>query len=132
MNSRSIYKSLMMFFVVILLLFCSSNKIQASEDHPFYKDIKEVYKDSKLIYDSKVERILYSKMPEPKDIFERSGHGSEIPKTKSDEEERIMLQTIETLYRQFFKKVKTGGQYCPVEKIKKHYDQTSPVPCLAS
>jgi len=124
MNSRPIYKSLMIFFVVTLLLFCSSNKIQASEDHPFYKDIKEAYKDSKLTYDSKVERILYSKMPEPKDIFEQSGHGSEIPKPKSDEEERIMVQTTEALHRQFFKKVKTGGQYCPVEKIKKHFDQT--------
>ena len=71
-----------------------------------------------------MERILYSRMPEPKDIFERSGHGSEIPKPRSDEEGRIMVQTIEALHRQFFKKVKTGGQYCPVEKIKKHYDQT--------
>lgn len=124
MKSRPIYNSLMIFFVVILLLSCLSNKIQVSEDHPFYKNIKKAYKDSKLTYDSKVERILYSKMPEPKDMFERSGLGSEIPKPKSDEEERIMVQTIEALHRQFFKKVKTGGQYCPVEKIKKHFGQT--------
>jgi len=123
MNSRAIHKSLMIFFMV-MLLFCSSGKIQASEDHPFYKDIKEAYRDSKLTYDSNVERILYSRIPEPKDIFERSGHGSEIPKPRNNEEERIMVKTIEAFYRQFFKKVKTGAQYCPIEKIKKHYNQT--------
>jgi hypothetical protein len=63
-------------------------------------------------------------LPEPKEIFERSGHGSELPKPKNAEEENIMVQTIEALYRQFFKKVKIGGQYCPVEKIKKHFGQT--------
>ena len=35
-----------------------------------------------------------------------------------------MLQTIEALHRQFFKKVRAGGQYCPVEKIKEHFGQT--------
>lgn len=123
MNSIAIYRSLII-FLVILLFFCLSNKIQASEDHPFYKDIKEAYKDSKLPYDSKVERILNRKLPEPKDIFDRSGHGSELPKPRGAEEEQIVAQTIEALHRQFFKKVKTGGQYCPVEKIKKHFGQT--------
>lgn len=123
MNSIAIYRSLIIFFV-ILLFFCLSNKIQASEDHPFYKDIKEAYKDSKLTYDSKVESILYRKLPEPKDTFDRSGLGSELPKPRGAEEEQIVAQTIEALHRQFFKKVKTGGQYCPVEKIKKHFDQT--------
>ena len=108
----------------MLLLFCFSNKIQAAEDHPFFNDIKEAYKDSKLPYDSKVESILNRKLPEPKDIFDRSGHGSELPKTRSAEEEEITVQTIEALHRQFFKKVKTGGQYCSVEKIKEHFGQT--------
>lgn len=122
MNSIAIYKSSIV-FVVILLFFCSSNKIQAAEDHPFFKDIKEAYEDSKLPYDSKVESILYRKLPEPKDIFDRSGHGSELPRTRGAEE-KIMVHAIEALHRQFFKKVKTGGQYCSVEKIKEHFGQT--------
>jgi len=120
MNSRAFYR----LSLILLLLLCLSNKIQASEDHPFYKDIQEAYKDSKLTYNSNVERILYSKLPKPKDIFEQSGHGSELPKPRSVEEEQIMIQTIEALHRQFFKKVKTGGQYCPVENIKKYFGQT--------
>lgn len=123
MNSKTNYKA-MIIFVSVLLFLCLYNNIQASENHPFYKDIKEAYKDSKLNYDSNVERVLYRKLPEPQEIFERSGHGSELPKPKNAEEEKIMIQTIEALHRQFFKKVKTGGQYCPVEKIKKHFGQT--------
>jgi hypothetical protein len=123
-NSRAIDTNSLIIFVVTLLLFGLSDMIQASEDHPFYKDIKEAYKDSKLTYNSEVERILYTKLPEPKGIFERSGHGSELPKFRSAEEEQIIVQTIEALYRQFFKKVKMGGQYCPVKKIKKHFAQT--------
>jgi len=114
----------MIFFVIISLHFYSSSKIQASEDHPFYKDIKEAYKDSKLNFDSNIERVLFRKLPEPQEIFERGGLGSELPKPKNGEEEKIMVQTIEALHRQFFKKVKTGEQYCPVKKIKEHFDQT--------
>ena len=124
MNSRQIYKSLMIIFVIIHILFCSFNTIQASENHAFYKYIKEAYKDSELKYDSNVERVLFRKLPEPQEIFERSGLGSELPKPKNAEEEKIMIQTIEALYRRFFKEVKTGGQYCPVEKIKEHFGQT--------
>ena len=107
----------------MLLLLAHPNKIHAAEVYPFYEDIKEAYEDSKLPYDSKVEGMLYRKLPEPKDIFDRSGHGSELPKTRSAEEE-IMVHAIEALHRQFFKKVKTGGQYCSVEKIKEHFGQT--------
>ena len=60
----------------MLLLACLSNKIQANETHPFYSDVKEAYKESKLIYNSKVESILYRKLPKPKDIF------SELPEPK--------------------------------------------------
>lgn len=123
MNNTTTSKSWII-FLGILLLFCLSIELQASEDHPFRQDIIEAYRDSKLTYDSKIERILYSKLPQPKDIFERSGHGSELPKPKNAEEERIMVQTIEALHRQFFKKVKIGRQYCPVEKIKEHFGQT--------
>src|SRR3989338_1047992 len=120
MNSIIIHKVLII-FVAELLLLCLFNEIQASENHLFYKDVKEAYKDSKLNYDSKVERVLYLKLPEPKDTFERSGLISELPKPKNAEEEQIMVQSIEASYRQFFKKVKTGKQYYPISEIKKQY-----------
>ena len=122
MKSRIIC-TLLIFSVTALFILCSVESY-ADKSHPFYNDVKEAYADSKLIYDSKIERILYSKLPEPKDIFERSGLGSELPKPRNAEEEQIMLQTIEALFRQFFKKVKTGGQYSPVEKIKKRFGQS--------
>ena len=84
MNSIIIHKVLII-FVAELLLLCLFNEIQASENHLFYKDVKEAYKDSKLNYDSKVERVLYLKLPEPKDTFERSGLISELPKPKNAE-----------------------------------------------
>lgn len=124
MKPRPFYKSLMIWFVIIPLFLGSSNQIHASEIHPFYKYIKKAYKDSKLLYNSKVERVLYSKLPEPQDTFERSGLEYELPNPKNAEEEKIMLQTIDALYRQFFKKVKTGGQYCSVEKITEHFGKT--------
>lgn len=121
---QSFFQVIDVFFVVMPLSFCPSNKIQASEIHPFYKYIKEAYKDSKLLYDSNVERVLYGKFPEPQYIYERQGLESELPKPKNAEEEKIIFQTIEALYRQFFRKVKTGGQYCPVKKIKEHFGKT--------
>ena len=124
MKSRPFYRLLMFSFVAIPLFFCSSDEIQASEIHPFYKYIKEAYKDSNLPYDSNVEIVLYSKLPEPQDMYERDGFESELPKPKNAEEEKIIFQTIEALYRQFFRKVKTGGQYCPVKKIKEHFGKT--------
>jgi hypothetical protein len=115
--------SLLAFLVALLLIGCL-HESHANQSHLFYNDVKEAYGVSKLTYDSEIDHILYSKLPEPKGIFERSGHGSELPKPRNAEEEKIMIQTIEALHRQFFKKVKTGGQYCPVEKIKKHFGQT--------
>jgi hypothetical protein len=123
MNSKTIHNPSKILLAVFLLL-CLPNIIQAYENHPFYNDVKEAYKESKLTYDSKVERILYRKLPAPQDEFERSGLGSEIPKPRNSKEEQIMLQTIEALNRQFFRKVKMGGQYCPVEKIKEYYGQS--------
>jgi hypothetical protein len=124
MNSKTTQTKSLIIFAVMLLLFGLPHKIKAFEGHPFFKDIKEAYKDSKLTYDSKAERVLYAKLSEPKGIFEPSGHGSDLPKPRNAEEEQIMVQTIEALHRQFFKKVKTGGQYCPVENIKNHLGQT--------
>jgi len=124
MKSGASSQSLMIFSLVAALLFCSSNKIQAAEKHLFYKDIKEAYKNSNLLYDSNVEHVLYRELPEPQDMLERSGLESELPNPKNAEEEKIMLQTIEALYRQFFRKVKTGGKYCPVEKIKQHFGKS--------
>lgn len=105
----------------INLLLESDKIFAAGTNHPFYQDVKEAYKDSKLSYDLNVEYILYRKLPKPKDVFARSGLGTDIPKAQDAEEEQIQIKTIEALYRQFFKKVKTGGQYSPIEKIKKYY-----------
>jgi len=107
-------------FVTPALIICP-HKSLANKNHLFYNEIIEAYQNSNLIYDSKIEHILYNKLPEPKDIFERTGLGSELPKPRNAEEEQIIIQTIEALYCQFFKKVKEGRQYCPVEKIKEHY-----------
>ena len=125
MKSRPFYRLLMFSFVAIPLFFCSSDEIQASEIHPFYKYMKEAYKDSELRYDSHAERVLYSKLPEPQNMYERDGFETELPRPKNAEEKKIIFQTIEALYRQFFRKVKTGGKYCPVEKIKKHFGKTA-------
>ena len=114
-------KSVIIFAVI---LFALPDKINAFEGHLFYSDIKGAYKDSKLTYDSKAERVLYTKLSELKGSFERSGLGSELPKPRNVEEDQIMVQAIEALFRQFFIKVKTGGKYCPVEKIKKDYGQS--------
>ena len=91
------------------------------EDHPFYLDIKEAYKNSNTSYDNTLEYLLYSKLSKPQDLFERSGLGADLPIPKNPEEEIIQLQTIDALYRQFFKKVKTGDRYYPIDEIKKHY-----------
>ena len=90
-------------------------KSHANKNHPFYHDVKQAYQDSKLVYDFRIENILYSKLPKP---------GHQLPKPRSAEEEQIMVQTIEALHRQFFKKVKTGGQYCSAERIRIHFGQT--------
>jgi len=111
-------------FSVTLLLIAFPHETHGNKNHPFYNDVKEAYGDSKLIYDSKIERILYSKLPEPKDPFDRSGLASELPKPGNAEEEQVIVQTIEALHRQFFKKVKIGRQYCPVEEIKKQHGQS--------
>jgi hypothetical protein len=122
MKRHGIYSLLA--FLVTLLFVGYPHESQANESDPFYSDVKEAYGISQLTYDAKVDRILYSKLPEPKEIFERSGHGSKLPDPRNAEEEKVMVQTIEALHRQFFRKVKTGRQYCPVEKIKEHFAQT--------
>jgi hypothetical protein len=122
MNSQRIY-DLLIFSVALLFIVCP-HESHANKNHPFYDDVKQAYEDSKLIYDSKSERILYSKLPQPKDIFERGQPLSDTPEPRNGEEEQIMMKTIEALFRQFFKKVKTGGKYCHVEKIKNHYGQS--------
>ena len=116
MNSK-IDLFFLVLFVIPAFIMCTHKST-----HLFYNDIIKAYQDSNLNYDSKIEHILYNKLPEPKDIFERTGLGSELPKPRNAEEEQIIIQTIEALYCQFFKKVKEGGQYCPVEKIKEHYN----------
>lgn len=108
----------------IILLMCSPNRIYADKNHPFYQDVKEAFKDSKLIYNLSVEKILYNKLAKPQDVFEQRGFLSELPKPRSPEEEQVMSQTVEALYRQFFKKVKTGETYCPVGKIKEKFGMT--------
>lgn len=102
-----------------------TNEIRTQKGHPFLEDIKEAYKDSKLTYDRNVKRLLFSKLPKPQNEFERSGLDIlKPPKTKNAEEEQILGQTIEALHRQFFKKVKTGGRYCPIDEIKRQYGQS--------
>jgi len=110
--------------IAIILLMCSPNRIYADKNHPFYQDVKEAYKDSKLIYDLSIEGVLYRKLAKPQDVFEQRGLSSELPKPRSPEEEQVMSQTLEALHRQFFKKVKTGETYCPVGKIKEEFGMT--------
>jgi hypothetical protein len=110
--------------IAALMFLCVSIEGLAQVSHLFYGDVKEAYKDSRLTYDSKVERILYSKLPKPQALFEQRGFSSELPKPKNPEEEQIMIKTIKALHRQFFKKVKTGQSYCPIERITKEFDQT--------
>jgi len=54
----------------------------------------------------------------------RAVYHLKLPEPKRAEEEDIMVQTIEALFRQFFNKVKTGGQYCPVRRLRKHLGQS--------
>ena len=100
--------------IVTLSFLCITIELQAQESHLFYTDIKEAYKDANLTYDSKVERILYSKVTKPQGAFDQSGLATESPTPKNKEEELIQRQTIYALQRQFFKKVKTGKQYYPI------------------
>ncbi|MDL1969824.1 MAG: hypothetical protein LWW94_02405 [Candidatus Desulfofervidaceae bacterium] len=120
MNTRKLNN----FFLIIIVTLCTINGIHAQESHPFYWDIKEVYKESKLTYDSKVEQMLYSKLPKPQNIFERSGLNSKLPKLQNAEEKQTVVQTITALFHQFFNNVKKGGKYCSVEEIEKQYGQS--------
>jgi hypothetical protein len=110
--------------VMVFIVLCTINRIRAQERHPFFGELKGAYKDSKLVYDAKVERFLFSKLPKPFDQFERSGMSSKLPIPRSVEEEQILEQTIEALFREFFIKVKKGDRYCPVEEIKKLHGQS--------
>jgi len=101
-----------------------TDQIQAQDHHPFLKDLKEAYYDSKLTYDTNIESLLFRKLPKPIDAFEISGLSDKLPATKNIKEQRILEQTIEALHRQFFKKVKTGETYCPVGKIKEEFGMT--------
>jgi hypothetical protein len=123
MNSRKI-NNFLISTISMLMLAWLPNEMQANETHPFYTDVKEAYKDSKLIYNLSVERILYHKLAKPQDVIEQRGFLSELPKPRSPEEEQVMSQTLEALHRQFFKKVKTGETYCPVGKIKEKFGMT--------
>lgn len=110
--------------IAVLMFLFVTTEVFAQVSHLFYGDVKESYEDSRLTYDSKVERILYSKLPKPQDLFEERGFSSELPKPKNPAEEEIMIKTIKALHRQFFKKVKIGQSYCPIEKIKKEFGQS--------
>lgn len=81
---------------------------EAQEGHPFLQDVKDAYKASRLAYDANVERLLFGK----------------FAMGENADQDRILGQTLEALYRQFFMRVKTGVQYCPVEEIKKYFGQS--------
>lgn len=110
--------------IVALSFLCLTMELQAQENHLFYNCIKDAYRDSNLNYNLKVERTLYSKRPKPQDSLDQSGLNAEIPTPKNKEEELIQRQTIEALYRQFFRNVKAGKQYYPISEIKKLYGMT--------
>lgn len=110
---------------VTTLILCGTNEIQAQERHPFVGDLKNSYKALQLPYDAKVESLLFSKLPKPSNEFERyTGSVWELPKPKSAKAETIIDLTVEALFRQFFRRVKKGENYCPVSEIKKQFGQT--------
>ena len=115
MNSKTINYLLILSLALLFTIF--PRKSCADKNHLFYNDVKQAYQDFGLVYDSRIEKFLYSKLPEP---------DRELPEFNNAEENEklFMVYTIGALHHQFFKKVKTGGQYCPPEKIKKYYGQS--------
>lgn len=104
----------------------SSPELKATTAHSFLEDLKEAYKDSNLIYDANVEHVLFSKLPKPQTPSEHVR--SDLPAPKNTLEKRVIDQTVASLASQFFKRVKTGGRYCPPEEIKKLFGQMGQSP----
>ncbi len=120
MYNRSL--SFSVFFAIAILF--SFNTIYALENHPFLTDVKEAYKSLHMEYNPKVQRFLFKKLSMPSDRVERSGLWSDLPISRNIEEKLILDQALEVMFSQFFRKVKIGGRYCPVDKIKKNFGES--------
>jgi len=109
---------------MLTLLLALDAESEAQLSHPFLEELREAYKDSKLLFDGKVEGLLFRQLPKPPNELERLGQISQPPNAVNKVEERVLDQASDALARQFFNRVKRGERYYPVEEIKRLFGQS--------
>ncbi|HEY1266248.1 MAG TPA: hypothetical protein VGH16_03265 [Candidatus Binatia bacterium] len=109
---------------LVVLLMLWGYAAAEERDHPFFGELQEAYKNSKLTYNTRIEALLFRKLLKPTNELERVGQISQQPKATTKAEEQILDDVSDALTRQFFSTVRAGGKYCPVDEIKRQFGQT--------
>jgi len=118
MKKRYLLVALMVFTFVLAEIASPESR------HPFLQDLKQAYRSAGLSFTPEIEEYIFRKLPKPSDPLEQIGIGTELPTIRNSNEELLLYQSLEVLFSQFFKKIKAGESYCPVNKIKLNFGQS--------
>jgi len=118
MNSKPLKRYFFFLFLLLPLFLSPASSAERSKtlSHPFLPELKAAYTDSNFSYREKTEEFLFRKLSQ--------SNGRDQLNLKKEKEKDIVDRTIESLMRQFFRKVKTGGNYCDPGEIKKKFGES--------